>query len=553
MAEVKITVTVEDKASGTINTIVKSTDTAAGQTRSIFDGLKRHWLAVTGAIVSAWKTVQTTLDMAILSARVETLGVVMAVVGRNAGYSKKEVEGYAESIRSMGITTQQSRQSVIMMAQAQLDLSKASELARVAQDAAVIGNVNSSEALQRLIYGIQSAQPEMLRTIGINVNFENAYARAAIQMKRNTQSLSEQEKAQIRMNVVLEKGKDIHGAYEAAMGTVGKQLTSLPRYIEEVKLKLGDMLSPALMVLVVEFTESLKLIDKQLGSMSKSGVASQWAYELATSARDAIAFITALSMRLDRLGAALTDIGYFVSLGMGNLGMAKTMKEWNETFEKRYQETERYLEDLGNRAIQTAADLGKESQAAGDKVAAMAQAKKNLANRTENARQALESQKKTLKDMYQALASDFARAADDLAKKQQDLFNVKFTTGDLVSQVKQTLMDPVEKYNEQVQQLMAKEKLALTLNSDEKIRLLQSVQQQWANMTGEIKKEDTVWKTAEETASEAIGNIQRVGRVLEKEKGKQIEETQSLLEQLRTEYDKLKEMENDVLTLKINT
>jgi len=72
-------------------------------------------------------------------------------------------------------------------------------------------------------------------------------------------------------------------------------------------------------------------------------------------------------------------------------------------------------------------------------------------------------------------------------------------------------------------------------------------------MIGDIKDGNEIWKTAEETSKTAIGNIQRIGSVLEKEKGKQIEETQNLLEKLRTEYDKLKKMESDVLSLKIDT
>ena len=218
----------------------------------------------------------TIVESTMLSARVETLGVVMATVGKNVGLNAQQMENYAKNVASMGITTQVSRETVIRMVQAQMDLTDAVKLARIAQDAAVIGNTNSSDALQKMIYGIQTGQVEVLKTIGINVIFETSYKKLGAQLGKNAEDLTELEKVQARTNVVVEAGQRIAGTYEAAMGTVGKQLNTLPRFIEEAKLKFGELFKPALIVIVSELTKGLQDINIFFEKANKSGDAKLW-------------------------------------------------------------------------------------------------------------------------------------------------------------------------------------------------------------------------------------------------------------------------------------
>lgn len=193
-----------------------------------------------------------------LKARVDTLAVSLAVVGRNAGYTTEQLAQYEEDVKGMGITTQASRQSLLQMAQAELDLGRAADIARLSQDAAVIAGINSSEAFQRVVYAIQTLNPRMLRMIGLTVNLQAEYKKMEAQTGTLAKNLTYQQKQQITLNAVIKAGEGIVGTYEAAMGSAGKQLTSLPRYIEEVQLALGAAFQPALSAQVGFMTDKLK-------------------------------------------------------------------------------------------------------------------------------------------------------------------------------------------------------------------------------------------------------------------------------------------------------
>lgn len=240
---------------------------AERQTEASTKKMLGHWKAMATGIVATYaiyKTANLIKETALLAARFETLGIVMETVGKNAGYSAEQMEKYDLALRETGISMVESRQSLARMAMAQLDLNKATELGRIAQDAAVIGNINSSEAFERMIYGIQSGNLVVLKTIGINVSFEQSYKEVADAVGRTTESFSQTEKALIRQNAVLEYGSRIAGTYKAAMETAGKKLTSFTRYIDDFKVKMGLAFGPATVILVDAATAAMKEMQEEI-------------------------------------------------------------------------------------------------------------------------------------------------------------------------------------------------------------------------------------------------------------------------------------------------
>ena len=105
---------------------------------------------------------------------------------------------------------------------AELDLAYATDIARIAQDAAVIAGQNSSETLANIVYGIETLNPLVLRHAGIVIDLQLAYKEWAKENGRTIESLTTAEKQTIALNEVIEAGVGIAGAYAAAMEEPGK-------------------------------------------------------------------------------------------------------------------------------------------------------------------------------------------------------------------------------------------------------------------------------------------------------------------------------------------
>lgn len=295
VGSVNIEIRVSDKGAVSVRHFVSELDKAGQSGKQAFGGISQAardaerqtdiLRATAGMLAKSFAALGGAMlvkDIALAAARYETLGVAMHVVGNNAGYNAAQMDGYAAALQQHGIAMTESRAVLTRMAQAHIDLSHATELSRIAQDAAVIGNINSSEAFERMIHGVQSGQIDVLRTIGLNVNFEQSYAALARQLGKNAAALTEHEKMLARTNVVMEAGKSIAGTYEAAMGTAGKQINSMKRYLDDLKVGVGGVLLDSLTASVMSLTSGLKGTNAELRRLEEHKQIQGWAEDLTT-------------------------------------------------------------------------------------------------------------------------------------------------------------------------------------------------------------------------------------------------------------------------------
>ena len=191
-------------------------------------------------------------EATMVAANVEELGAVLNFVGQKAGYSTEQIDGYVTSLRESGIAQKEANQALLRSAQAQISFTDAVKLGKIAQDAATIGQTNSSEAFQMLIDSTAKLMPRQLKQLGIVLNLNQVYKKYAKGLGVTVMGMTEAQKKQAMLNAIFAKGDLIAGAYETAMQHVSKQLRSFPRYIQDLQVAVGSYLTPTLKVLVTE-------------------------------------------------------------------------------------------------------------------------------------------------------------------------------------------------------------------------------------------------------------------------------------------------------------
>ncbi len=212
------------------------------------------------------------------AARVQEMALVVGMLGERAGYTNEQIDASIEAITELGIRTDVAQQLTSQFLRYELDLADSIDLARIAQDAAVLSMQDSSDTLNQMIHGITTFNVRVLRTAGLNVRMGDSFDALAESLGKASEDLTNTERIQAALNAVQEEGIRIAGAYETAMEAPGKQLRSMERHVFELKSTIGEELLPAFGDAVAVTTEWLKML--------KSAAEEGWLKELLKDAGD---------------------------------------------------------------------------------------------------------------------------------------------------------------------------------------------------------------------------------------------------------------------------
>ncbi len=140
------------------------------------------------------------------------------------------------AIEEVGFEYTEAAHAVQRLIVADLELSKAQGLAKLAKDAAAVQNIAAGEALESIVMAIESGASRGLRTLGLFVDFQKEAQIAQLQLGR---ALTETEEKQLRYNAVIREGAKIQGAHAAASQTVEGQLGALRREFNNLREEIG--------------------------------------------------------------------------------------------------------------------------------------------------------------------------------------------------------------------------------------------------------------------------------------------------------------------------
>jgi phage-related protein len=198
------------------------------------------------------------------AARVDELDVAMNAVGKATGLGYQAIRDAALATKDMGIEMEIAQQSAIKFAQNNLDLAYASQLARAAQDLAVVSGKNSTETFNMLTHAVITGRSEVLKSVGIQKSAGQMYESYAKSIGKSASALTYQEKQQAVATGALAEAAKVAGTYEAAMQSPGKVLRSFARITNDLQVSLGDMLLKGIGPIVFHLYEFYKTVSKAI-------------------------------------------------------------------------------------------------------------------------------------------------------------------------------------------------------------------------------------------------------------------------------------------------
>jgi phage-related protein len=220
--------------------------------KSVATGIGAASVAAAGFGVEAFKS----------AARAQEMDTALIALARSNNLNVDSLRKVVGAVKDQGIELGVAQNLTAQFVRSNLDLAKASDLARVAQDAAVISGRNSTEVLDDLVHGITTQNTQVLRNAGIQVNATKAQDEYAKTLGKSRSQLTEAEKAQATLNAVLTEGGKVAGAYKLAMEEPGKVLRSFPRLLDDIKISVGQGLVQAFSPMILSAYDLAKALAK---------------------------------------------------------------------------------------------------------------------------------------------------------------------------------------------------------------------------------------------------------------------------------------------------
>ena len=562
----------------------------------LIEKFKANWLSAAAAIGAAWVTVAQGWSMAMQAAEGIQQRQSFANLAASYGQSADMIIEDLRRVSGEAINTKTMIEKAGTAMTLGIPADKLASLMEVARATSRITGQSVTEAFSDISLAVARGSRMILDNLGIIVNEEAAYKTFAAQIGKTSETLTDAEKKTAFMNATLASGQDIIKRVGLEGETMAEKMQRVSATMEDMKERAGQgvlavllalhggftgaaaaalMLSSAVYKIIASasgligatevmneynayaeqaFDASVELAEKgqrslidavdllsgkyeglnsKLKEMSdKTKLAAEAAQKLSEAKKQAATDMSAYAKEIDKVGGLQLKAaasGYSEDLKR----QADYLKENGRLARELSAPLERYLsvaDQVYSAQIDAQREIGQALFRIGAEQKVIAQQNVTIAT-TEKA--SAEARLQAWSQYLDNLRAMHASALGDMKKAQDELFNIRMTTGDLVAQVQQKMLSPMEQYYAQVQRLDEKQRIAQGLGTDEKIRMLQSVQQAWANLSSEIRDGDQVFLTQAEASAAALAKIQAIGGQLEAEKAAQVGQAEAAVTSLQ--------------------
>ena len=576
-----------------------------GKRTGLLEKFKANWIGVTAAIGAAWVAVSQGWDMANEAAKGIQQRQSFANLAASHGESAQAIIEGLKSVSGQTVSTAVLVEKAGTALILGIPADKLSGLMEVAVASSKVTGQSVTEAFGDISLAVARSSRLILDNLGIIVSEEAAYKTYAAQIGKTAAQLSDAEKKTAFMNATLAAGKDIIDRVGSSGESMAQKMQRVTATMANMKETIGRGVLGVLLILDgamngvaatalllsyalfkalqgssalvgnrAKFEEyrllakaaldaSLDLGNKggkslgdamdvisgkmgeansKMGAMqNQAALAAEATEKLSAAKKDATETISAYSKEVEKLGA--------LQLKAAASGFADDLKRQgdylkinNSLAANLSAPIQQYLAVI-NDAYGKQLDLQKQIGQALFKTGADQRtiAQQNITI-VQTEKTAAEARLGAWTQYYDSLRAMHSSAMTDMTKSQTELMNIRSVTGDLVAQIQQKMMTPMQQYYAQVAQLEEKQKQAQQLSGDEKIKMLQQVQQSWSGLSNEIKDGDKVLLGQAEAAAVAINKITSLGTQLEAEKAAQIAKQQETIATLESTMATAKNM-----------
>lgn len=303
-----------------------------GKSIAVFTGAQLAANALAGAISSLTGTVSGLVKGSFqMAGTFQEMEFTALAVGRAMGLTEREIRGSIEALNEAGIRYDVAAKATATLARNQIDLSKATELATIAQATGILVGQDSSATMESLTRAAVTGNTFMLRRMGIMVNLTDVVKHYAQSQGVAVEALSQREIAEVRLQAIIDNSAAIMDVYEEAMESPTKALRSLAgRVIPELQAALGQTFLPAWATAITAIDAAAKAFT---GALKEGGALYPIMINLGAVASIVADAFSALVRSFIPVEQTLINIGGQIASSQRSLmGLGDTAQEAGDSF-----------------------------------------------------------------------------------------------------------------------------------------------------------------------------------------------------------------------------